>query len=278
MKNSLIVLLLSCVWNVKAQEVKPNMLIIPYAMNMYLSDIDDQLVSQSGYTTLQVKRQTRMGLEKSVYLAGAAMMDITTLANITDDSVTQFLDQVHHAIGYDYRLMPIEIASDEEAEQDKQSTGKKALNKIKGIAKKLKEDIAPEGNEGGTEAATIDEGQLVVQTSREERFMATKVLNPNLFEYLESFSPNTYYLFINQLDLKREMVINETSGKRERVLKTKMHYSMFNQQGELIKEGAVISYNKAKIDLKDDYYQIQFPYISYQMEEVFKNLLKNPLN
>jgi hypothetical protein len=269
-KNSLILALVICTNLVFAQESeKKKMMIVPYAMNMYLSDIDDQLVSISGYTPLQVKRQTRMGAEKSVYLAGANLFEITTLANLQDDSVLTFLDGVHKSVSYDYKLMPIKeevILEDNKAKE----TMTKTLGKLKGFANKVKNEV--KGEEQSSSDATINDGQLVVETKTEERFMATNPINPTLFEQMNDFASQHYFLFLNQLDLTREMVINAENGQREKVIKAKLHYSLFDAEGKLIEEGAAISYNKAQIKLKDDYYHVLFPDISHQMELIFNKL------
>lgn len=266
----LFIVFAGCASLVCAQQAeKKKMMIIPYAMNMYLSDVDDQLVSVSGYTPLQVKRQTRMGAEKSVYLAGANLFEITTLANLQDDSILTFLDGVHKSITYDYKLMPIKeevIIEDNKAKE----TMTKTLGKLKGFANKVKNEV--KGEEKAISSATINDGQLVVETKTEERFMATKPVNPTLFEQMNDFAPQSYFLFLNQLDLTREMVVNTENGKREKALKAKLHYSLFNTNGELLEEGAAISYNKAQIELKEDYYHVLFPDISHQMELIFNKL------
>lgn len=276
-KNCFLLFAFSCftVMLAAQQTVKKKMMIVPYAMNMYLSDIDDQLVSVSGYTPLQVKRQTRMGAEKSVYLAGANKFEITTLANLQDDSIVTFLNGVHKSVSYDYKLMPIKeevIVEDNKAKE----TVSKTLGKLKGFADKVKNEV--KGEESTNQEASINNGQLVVETKSDERFMAAKPINPTLFEQMNDFARQDYFMFLNQLDMTREMVINAETGQREKALKAKLHYSLFDAQGNLIEEGAAISYNKAQIELKDDYYHVLFPDISHQMELIFNKLTSTLTN
>jgi hypothetical protein len=265
---TLIMCLLVCC-AVAQQTNKPKLMIIPYAMNLHLSDMDDEIVQVSGYTSLQVTRETRIGAEKSVYLAGANLFDINTLANVQDDSVVNFLDGVHKSVSYDYKLVPVPediVLEDNKAKKAMAKT----LGKLKGFARKLQKGTSE--SDESREYASIKDGQIIVEQNKEERFMSTKVLNPTLFEQMNDFSEQQYFLFLNQLNTSREMINDYSTGHSKRVLKAKLHYSLFNAEGKLLEEGAAISYDKAQIKLKQGYYHILFPSLSHQFEQIFNKL------
>ena len=116
----------------------------------------------------------------------------------------------------------------EEEVVKKESTGKKLLNKFK---KKEKEEEYIE--------AGVQNGQVVSQVDNREKYMNTKISNDQLLPNLDQNYKAKYYIFINQLDIKRaadqRYLATDEGYKRE----IKVHYTIFDSQGEEMTSGAI---------------------------------------
>ena len=100
--------------------------------------------------------------------------------------------------------------------------------------------------------------------------MKTKITNENLLPSLDKKYKPSYYVFINQLDIKRaadmRYVANEEAYQRE----IKVHYTIIDASGNIASSGAIKSRFASNQNDIDKIIKTQFPLIA---ERIVNNLL-----
>lgn len=202
---------------------KKRVLIIPFEPKLYISDIDNELIKEnelSGQKELRAKM--RAALDQNIYLSFNQMYDAFSFYTIPQDEAIKELSYIYNSIGYKYEPLP------KEEHLEKESTGKKLLNKFK-----KKEQPVDEKKEG------VINGEVVSISDNQEKYMQTKISNDNLLPTLNKTYFADYYLFINELDIKRSVnnaySVDGQYYKRE----MKVHYTIFDNAGNIIDSGAV---------------------------------------
>lgn len=217
-------------------------LVIPFDPKLYMSGIDAKIVEETGLTYNQVRERMRLGLAHNVSIA-VDMVYSNSVLLVPYDTLTQQieddLEYTYSSIGYTYDEIPRDSA---EIEIEKKGLDKVVSN-IGGIFKK--DETEDTSYEPGT--ATIADGEVVTVPDDSERFMNTKIHNPNLFYFLSSTYQCDMFVFINQLDIEAEAPKSMIGLEANDYLrKIKVHYSIFNINGDLIHGGAVVTYFDTK--------------------------------
>jgi len=114
-------------------------------------------------------------------------------------------------------------------EEEEETKGNKILNKFK---KKEKDDEYTE--------AGINNGQIVSQVDNREKYMKTVISNDELLATLNKKYQAQYYIFINELDIKRGMESQYVNSSKVEDRTIKVHYTIFNNKEE-VSSGAVIT-------------------------------------
>lgn len=242
--------------------VYDRVMVIPFDPKLYMSGIDAEIVEETGLTYNQVSERMRFGLAHNVSIAADLYYDHSVLMIPYDTIARQVetdLEYIYSSIGYTYDEMPADSA---EIEVEKKGITK-VVDDIGGLFKKDKEDTS---YEPGT--ATIDQGEVVAVPDNVERFMNTKIHNPNLFYYLSDTYGCDLFIFINQLDLEKEAPKSMTGlDANDYLRKIKVHYSVFDISGELLNAGAVVTYFDTKTNDLNGIINGYFPAVSNRIAE-----------
>lgn len=200
---------------------KQKILIIPFEPRLYVSDIDRDLVTENEMNFQDVKAKFRSALDQNIYISLKKYYSPLSFYTLPQEDAIKELSYIYNSIGYKYEVMP------KEEPVEKENAGKKLMNKFK---KKDKEE--------NYEDAKIENGQIVSLVDNREKYMMTKISNDNLINTLNQAYHVNYYLFINELDIKRTRI--ETSGLNPQVQREiKVHYTIFNNQEQVVASGAV---------------------------------------
>lgn len=210
-------------------------LIVPFEPKMYISGVDRQISDRTGLTFHQIRDNMRYAIADYIMRGIGGGLKVTSLMHIDTVGVVEDLGYIYNSIGYKYKALPQEdIDKAKKAEEDSKMT-----NKIKGSFNKLvkKEE---EKEEAG---ATIKDGQIHTVRSNDEKFMNTSIHNPNLLTALNAKYATDVFLFINELDIEEEaegerVGLSSLAYKR----KVKVHYTIFDKEGNEIHGGAAIAY------------------------------------
>jgi uncharacterized protein YigA (DUF484 family) len=119
-------------------------------------------------------------------------------------------------------------------------------------------------------SAGINNGQIVSQVDEREKYMMTKISNENLINTLNKEYQATYYLFINELDIKHTM--KESGGLNSQSQREiKVHYTIFNNQEQVIGAGAIKTlFNSSENDI-EKIIKSEFPLIADKLTEKIVN-------
>ncbi|MCB0400810.1 MAG: hypothetical protein KDD41_01900 [Flavobacteriales bacterium] len=232
---------------------KSAVLIIPFESKMYFSDIDRDLSQKTEMNFHEIKAKFKAALDQNIYIALKQYYSPQSFYMMEQDEALKELSYIYNSIGFKYEVVP------EEEVVEKETTGKKLLGKFK---KKEKEEEYID--------AGVNNGQIVSQVDNREKYMKTQITNENLLPNLDQKYKASYYLFINQLDIKRSAdmayLATDEAYKRE----IKVHYTIIDSKGEIASTGAIKSrFSSTQNDI-DKIIKEHFPLIA---ERMVNNLL-----
>lgn len=229
-------------------------LIIPFESKMYFSDIDRDLSQKTEMNFHEIKAKFRSALDQNIYVALKQYYSPQSFYMMEQDEALKELSYIYNSIGFKYDVVP------EEEVVEKETAGKKLLGKFKKSKSKEEEYIE----------AGVNNGQIVSQVDNREKYMKTQITNENLLPNLDQKYKTSYYLFINQLDIKRSAdmayLATDEAYKRE----IKVHYTIIDSKGEVASSGAIKSrFSSTQNDI-DKIIKEHFPLIA---ERIVSNLI-----
>jgi len=217
-KITLIFCILSCVFNLKAQDKtinsgnktsskealsKHRIMLIPFENRMYLSELDFMINKESKLSARQIKAAMRDGLNEQFYKKLKSKMPVVDLL---DDTVKtkKDLENIYQYLSFQYVKVP---------NQDNY----KAPVKEK-------------------EEKAINHGQLIVESNSDARFMNAILKNATLVPYLSGKYKTDLFLFINELDIKS---LNGIPGDVRATSSRKiiLHYTVYTVDAKEINSG-----------------------------------------
>ena len=182
---------------------KHKIMLIPFENRMYLSEIDFMINKETKLNAKQIKATMRDGLNEQFYKKLKPKMPVVDLL---DDTVKtkKDLENIYQYLSYQYVKVPNQ------------------------------ENYKPPVKD--KEEKTINNGQLVVESNSDARFMNAKLKNATLVPYLGGKYKTDLFLFINELDIKTLNVtpgdINSTSTR-----KIILHYTVYTLDAKEINSG-----------------------------------------
>lgn len=188
-----------------AKEVlaKHKIMLIPFENRMYLSEIDFMINKESKLNAKQIKAVMRDGLNEQLYKKLKPKMPVVDLLEDTTKTKKD-LENIYQYLSYQYLKVP---------NQD---------------------NYKPPVKE--KEEKTIANGQLVVESNSDVRFMNAKLKNATLVPYLGGKYKTDLFLFINELDIKAlngsPADLNSSSSR-----KIILHYTLYTLDAKEINSG-----------------------------------------
>jgi len=219
---------------------KDHLMIVPFQPKMYMSDVDRDVGKTNNIDFYKVMGFFRLGLDNALVIRAKEEYEVITMhADVPD--INRDLNYIYKSIGYDYELVPVK---DEMAD----------ATKAKKIMNKFKKKEAPKT----VSETKIDGGQVVSEGEMIERYMSTKVINPNMLSFLTEKYKTNLYLFINQLDIKNSVsdYRDYESDNFSRVIQA--HYTLMDADGHKIAGGKTKEYfnsntNDIRVIIKDHF-------------------------
>jgi len=230
-----------------------SVLVVPFESKMYFSDIDRDISQKTELNFHQIKAKFRAALDQNIYIALKKYHKPLSFYSIEPSEAKKELAYIYNSIGYKYEVMP------KEEVVEKETVGKKLIGKFK---KKEKEEEYID--------AGIKNGQVVSQVDNREKYMKTAISNENLLPNLDKQYKASYYIFVNQLDIKRaadqRYMATDEAYQRE----IKVHYTIFDAQGKEVSSGAIKSRFPSGENEIDKIIKEQFPLIA---ERIVSNMM-----
>lgn len=214
----IVMCLVACVFNLQAQDKtissgnkptgkeavsKHKIMIIPFENRMYLSEIDFMINKETKLTAKQIKSTMRDGINEQFYKKLKSKMPVVDLLDDTTKTKKDLAD-IYQYLGYDYQKVP---------NQDNYKPPVKEKDE-----------------------KTIKNGQLVVESNSDARFMNAKLKNATLVPYLGGKYKTDLFLFINELDIK---ALNGVPGDVSTTSSRKivLHYTVYSLDAKEINSG-----------------------------------------
>jgi hypothetical protein len=182
---------------------KHKIMIIPFENRMYLSEIDFMINKESKLTAKQIKATMRDGLNEQFYKKLKPKIPVVDLLDDTTKTKKDLAD-IYQYLTYQYLKVP---------NQD---------------------NYKPPVKE--KEEKTINNGQLVVESNSDARFMNAKLKNATLVPYLGGKYKTDLFLFINELDIKalNGMPGDVSSFSSRKII---LHYTVYTLDAKEINSG-----------------------------------------
>lgn len=198
---------------------KGSVLLIPFEPRLYISDIDNQIAKNNEMNYQDIKAKFRAALDQNLFINLKPYFSPLSFYTLTEEEARAELSYIYNSIGYKYEVL--------EAEVEEETNQKKFLNKFK-----KKDDEYLE--------AGVNNGQVVSQVDNREKYMKTVISNEELLPTLNKKYQAEYYVFINELDIKRGMETQYMNSNKEEDRTIKVHYTIFNNKEE-VASGAIIT-------------------------------------
>ncbi|NNE55148.1 MAG: hypothetical protein HKN32_03940 [Flavobacteriales bacterium] len=198
-----------------------SVLLIPWEGKMYLSDINREVHYRTGLEIDEIKRLFREGFCQVFAQEASEKWDVVDLVTEDNEGHLSDLEYAHASVAYSYSKVP------PPPKEKPDSKAKALLNRFT-----QKEDPEQSGR-----GVSVNEGQIHTYYDEKERYMSTRVDNPELLPYLSEKYEYDYVVFLNELDIKVMRDHNVEHGQVwER--RIKVHYSVFDAGGVEITSGA----------------------------------------
>lgn len=207
-------------------------LLIPFESKMYISDIDKNIYESEGIGTTEIRTKLQASLDQNLFLYAKENGLEPLSFYVMEVDAQKELGYIYSSIGYKYEVLP-----KEEKEQEDQTVTEKLKNKFKPKEEKQKQ---PESN--------TTNGEITTQRVTEERYMQTIITNNKLLQTLVTTYQIDGIIFINQIDLLNN-IVTDGSGKHNRLLK--VHYTIYDKEGNIIQTGAEKTYFPSNVNNVD---------------------------
>lgn len=196
---------------------RPNLLIVPFHPDRYMSEVDQDIAKGTSYTYQHTRGFFRKGLDNAMIIAAKQYNDYVNL-HADDPVLNKDLDFVYKVTRYRVEPYTPPVILEE------QGFKKKLAN----YWIKLQGEITPEPEPG----TRIEKGQLVTVEDNRELITRTEMLNPILVDSLTPKYNVDYFVFVSEVD----MLIATTdqfalaSDNYGRVIK--VHFTVTDREGK----------------------------------------------
>ncbi len=203
-------------------------MIIPFEPKLYNSDVDNAIAHHTGLSHTQIKQRLRQGLLVNLLL-DAKQNHAALLMNDSDRELVADLQYIYNSIGYQYRPVP-----------ENEVVEKKPL--IEKLWKK-------KDNEQEKNDTRIENGQITGSADNLERYMSTRIINPNMCAYLSKKYEVGVFVFINQLDILSSSENDYRDYASEDYKREiRVHYTLLDYRGNEIAGGMAKNYFSSEIN------------------------------
>ncbi len=216
---------------------KHKILLVPFEPKMYMSQIDHKINAETKWDQQKIKASFRDGVDEQLYKKLKQHFDVISLL---DDTVKykKDLSKIYQHLTYKYEKVP---------NQEKYTAPKNEKEK-----------------------PGIKNGQLVVETNSDARFMNAKITSPGLVPELYAKYKTDLFVFINQIDIEAGTTPAGDFGSQS--LRTiTLHYTVYTVDAKEINSGTCSVKFPVEVNTPS---KIISSYVSKIAEEINKRIEK----
>jgi hypothetical protein len=205
MKKAVLFLIFCILSFASYAQIKHKVMVIPFEPKLYMSQIDHKINAETKLNQKEIKEAFRKGINTELAKALKQKYEVLDLLKDTAKYKKDVL-AIYKSITFEYEKVP------------DQSNYK-----------------APVEEKGKN--ATIKNGQVLVESNADARFMNAKVTSPTLIPGLYAKHKTDLFLFINQLDIiSNQLAAGDMGASTERIIT--LHYTVFTVDAKEINSGA----------------------------------------
>ncbi|HTA61051.1 MAG TPA: hypothetical protein VK835_01290 [Bacteroidia bacterium] len=203
--KKIISLLVFCLLSLASySQIKHKIMVIPFEPKLYMSQIDHKINAETKLNQKEIKEAFRKGINAELTKALKQKYEVLDLLKDTAKYKKDIL-AIYKSITFNYEKVP------------DQSNYK-----------------APVEEKGKN--ATIKNGQVLIETNADARFMNAQVTSPVLIPGLYAKHKTDLFLFVNQLDIvSNQLGSGDIGAAAERIIT--LHYTVFTVDAKEINSG-----------------------------------------
>ena len=195
---------------------RPNVIVVPFHPNRYLSEIDRYIAEGTNYTFQHTRGFFRKGLDNAILIGAKEHNDFVSM-HADDPVVNEDLDFIYKVVSPSVEPYAPPVVLDD----------KGFKRKLTMYWTKIQTNV-DQGPEPGTR---VERGQIVSVADNRELITKARIYNEIVFDSLVPKYKGDYFLLVNELNL-----MNAAGSQRElesedfnRLIK--VHYSVFDKNG-----------------------------------------------
>lgn len=205
MKKAVFISICCVLFSVSYSQIKHKVMVIPFEPKLYMSEIDHRINAETKLNQKEIKEAFRKGINTELVKALKQKYEVLDLFKDTAKCKKDILS-IYKNISFSYEKVP-------------DQTNYKAPVEEKG-----KKD------------PTIKNGQILVESNIDARFMNAKVTSATLIPSLYAKYKTDLFLFVNQLDIfSGQATVGDIGATTERTVT--LHYTVFTVDAKEINSG-----------------------------------------
>ncbi len=227
-------------------------LLVPFDERIYFNDATADIARRDGLTHDEIMEYFRYQL--SLYLTNA-LIDSCEVVDLLKDNTREAeadISGLYTTMSYELRLAEFEI-----------ETGKRA-EKLEEARRKQREEEMKNARPG------IQNGELVGRKQQtDDMYLHIIIGQPDVLKEIATRRNVDYFLFINQFDIKTDYRDPYLSGQRNVQRLMRVHFSIYNTEGEFISG----NFASTKVPIyEDDKEHIVTQYFPEIMRQILKKI------
>ncbi|GAB4382458.1 MAG: hypothetical protein Kow0075_14320 [Salibacteraceae bacterium] len=195
---------------------RPVIVIVPFAPNRYLSEIDREIAKGTAYTYQHTRGFFRKGMDNALIIA-AKPHNVVVSMHADDADINKDLNMI-------YRMTGVRVEPYEPPSISDQAGFRLRLARY---WEKLQTNIAPQPEPG----TRIEEGMLVSVEDNRELITKTRIVNPMVFDSLSKKYEADYVLFVNEFNMIRGTSDQYKLMSDDYDRLAIIHYSVYDGEG-----------------------------------------------
>jgi hypothetical protein len=202
-----IFILISCILFLATNaQVKHKVMVIPFEPKLYMSEIDYKINAETKLNQKEIKEVFRKGINAELTRALKQKYEVLDLLKDTA-KYKKDIQNIYRNITFNFEKVPDQCNYKAPVE------------------------------EKGKKSETIKNGQILMESNTDARFMNTKVTSPKLIPELYAKYKTDLFLFVNQLDVLTGEIVgfSDLTYKQDRTLT--LHYTVFTVDAKEINSG-----------------------------------------
>jgi len=193
-----------------------SLLLVPFESKMFLSDITKELMEHNQMKYEEIVEQFTNGIDQSIYHTFRKKCDVSSFYALNNEAAKSNLSYIYQNLKLEYELI---------SKTKKQS-------KLKQLKQKFQSNRDDDYHRG-----ELREGQIITKKDERERYMKAVVEDQKMLDSMHFVFNNTYFLFVNQLDIKNQYkgAIAMQNMNYQRAIT--LHYTLYRKSGEILTTG-----------------------------------------